>query len=117
MGGFPEGYFCPNPDDDTLYFFLGEDDPLTLNDVKVRVGFKEREAPHPVCYCFDYAKEAIQDDYRQHGECRIESFIRDMVAKDLCACEVKNPTGRCCLGEVRAAYRALGQPAAELATV
>lgn len=106
-GGFPAGYVCTNPDDPILYFFPGDTPALSQDDVTVRVGFKEAEAPHLVCYCFEHTREDIQHEYRQHGESLIEASIREQVSQGTCSCEVKNPTGRCCLGEVRAAYRDL----------
>ena len=110
-GGFPDGYVCTNPDDPTLYFFPGDTPSLDRDDVTVRVGFKVAEAPQPVCYCFEHTREDIQREYRQLGESHIESSIREKVTAGQCSCEVKNPTGRCCLGDVRAAYRELGEPA------
>ena len=109
-GGFPDGFTCLNPRDATLYFFAGEPEPITKEDVGVRVGFKEEESPHLVCYCFEHTQEAIQEEYQRLGESLIEADIREKVVGGLCSCEVKNPTGRCCLGEVRAAYKELEVP-------
>ncbi len=104
--GFPGGYYCPNPQDATLYFFDGAQVPISKEDVLVRVGFKESGAPQMVCYCFEHTKDAIQEDWA-HGESRIEARIREKVAAGSCSCEVKNPKGKCCLGDVRAAYKEL----------
>ena len=104
---YPDGYYCPNPECSTLYFFGGETDPITKAEVNVRVGFKEQSAPELVCYCFDHTKEAIQEDFRKHGVSRIEAGIRTAVEAGQCSCEIKNPKGKCCLGDVRAAYHGL----------
>lgn len=109
-GGFPAGYVCTNPEDPTLYFFPGAIPSLSRDDVTVRVGFKAAEAPQLVCYCFEHTREDIQREYRQQGESLIEASIREQVSQGACSCEVKNPTGRCCLGDVRAAYRELAIP-------
>ncbi len=109
-GGFPDGYVCTNPDDPTLYFFPGDSPSLSRDDVTVRVGFKAAEPPQLVCYCFEHTREDIQGEYRRQGESRIEASIREQVVQGACSCEVKNPTGRCCLGEVRAAYKELAIP-------
>ena len=109
-GGFPVGYICTNPVDPTLYFFPGDTPSLSRDDVTVRVGFKAVEPPHLVCYCFEHTREDIQSEYRQQGESLIEASIREKVAQGQCRCEVKNPTGRCCLGDVRAAYKELAIP-------
>ncbi len=106
-GGFTDGYYCPNPDDPTLYFFPEGGQTLSKDDVTVRVGFKEAEPPRLVCYCFEHTREEIQQDFLRQGESTIEADIREKVAAGLCSCEVKNPKGKCCVGDVRAAYREL----------
>ena len=58
--GFPDGYYCPNPEDDTLYFFDSGLDVIAKDEAKVRVGFKETAAPPMVCYCFEHTKDEIQ---------------------------------------------------------
>ena len=102
---FPDGYYCPNPEDVTLYFFDGGLDAISKDDAKVRVGFKETEGPQMVCYCFEHTKEEIQEDFKAHGESRIEDSIREKVTAGSCSCEFMNPKGNCCLGDVRAAYK------------
>ena len=106
-GGYPDGYYCPNPDDATIYFFPDERAPLSKGQVTVRVGFKEAEPPRLVCYCFEHTREEIQQDFLRQGESTIKADIREKVAAGLCSCEVKNPKGKCCVGDVRAAYREL----------
>ena len=70
-------------------------------------GFKETGPPQMVCYCFEHTKDAIHEDFKAHGESRIEARIREKVAAGSCSCEVKNPKGKCCLGDVLAAYKEL----------
>lgn len=106
-GGFPDGYYYPNPEDVTLYFFDSGLDAISKDDAKVRVGFKETEGPQLVCYCFEHTKDEIQEEFRAHGESRIEASIREKVTAGSCSCEFMNPKGNCCLGDVRATYKAL----------
>ena len=107
---FPAGYVSANPDDPTLNFCPGDTPSLSRDDVMVRVGFKVAKPPHLVCYYFDHTREDIQREYRRQGESHIEASIREQVSQGVCSCEVKNPTGRCCLGEVRADYKELAIP-------
>ena len=111
-GGFSDGYYCPNPLDATLYFFA-DGHSLTKDDLIVRVGFKESGPPQLVCYCFEHTREAIQTDFQNHGASNIEANIREQVAAGSCSCEFKNPKGKCCLGDVRAAYKELQELAKE----
>lgn len=105
--GYPDGYFCQNPTCATLYFFDNGMGAISKDEVNVRVGFKEAAAPQLVCYCYEHTREAIQADFSEHGESTIELQIRQEVESGSCSCEMKNPTGRCCLGDVRAAYKDL----------
>jgi hypothetical protein len=91
--------FCRTPDCEIVYF-SGTIVFLT-SDVKVRVGIKEYEDPSPVCYCFDYTRADIHREIEQFGKSRIPEKIKAEVQAGFCACEVKNPSAKCCLGNVR----------------
>ena len=108
----PRRLLLPKPEDVTLYFFESGFDPISKAEAKVRVGFKETGTPQMVCYCFEHTKDEIQDDYQAQGESRIEDRIREKVTAGSCSCEVMNPKGNCCLGDVRAAYKELSVPLA-----
>jgi len=94
-------YFCEAPDCDVVYF---PSDPAAPSfhraDVLVRVGIKEREDPIPVCYCFGFTRKDIWDDIAQTGRSTVAEHIKREVKTGNCACEVKNPSGKCCLGDV-----------------
>ncbi len=60
-----------------------------------------------VCYCFNHTMEDIQSDFQLNGVSTIEKSIRTAVEAGSCSCELKNPQGKCCLGDVRAAYKGL----------
>jgi hypothetical protein len=74
-------------------------------DVKVRIGLKEQEDPVPLCYCFDYARADVWRDIEEHGRTEIPARIKAEVQRGFCACEVKNPAGTCCLGEIARAIQ------------
>ncbi len=76
-------------------------------DVKVRVGLKEREDPIPLCYCFGYDREDVRRDIEAHGKSEVPDRIKAEVQAGFCACEVKNPSGNCCLGDVNRAVKEL----------
>ena len=82
-------------------------------DVKVRVGIKEGEDPVPLCYCFDYTRADVQREVEELGTPHIHEKIKAEVQAGFCACEVKNPSGNCCLGDITRAiqqFRKAGQP-------
>lgn len=91
--------FCRTPDCPVVYF--GEDgQQIDKSQVRVRVGIKETENPIPVCYCFGFTEGDICSDIRAMGMTRIPNKIRAEVKVGNCECEIKNPSGSCCLGDV-----------------
>jgi hypothetical protein len=70
------------------------------SDIKVRVGFKEQQDPIPLCYCFDYTRADLSSDVALRGETDIPDRVKAEVERGFCACDVKNPSGACCLGDL-----------------
>ncbi len=96
-------FFCRTPECGIVYF--SERATLGKSDLKVRVGIKEQEDPIPVCYCFDYARADIHREIRELGKTDILDRIKAEVEAGFCACEVKSPAGKCCLGNVSQAIQ------------
>lgn len=92
-------FFCPTSNCNVVYFSRNGDIFYKTN-LKVRVGIKEIEEPMPVCYCFGYTKKMIQDDIAQNGYSTIEGKIKEAIKLKECKCEIANPKGACCLGDV-----------------
>jgi hypothetical protein len=94
-------YFCEAQDCDVVYFAL---EPQALifrrEDLLVRVGVKETADPIPVCYCFGFTRGDLRDEIAETGQSEIGQRISAEVKAGNCACKVKNPSGKCCLGEV-----------------
>ena len=98
--------FCPAPDCDVVYFDSGAESCFRKSDLTVRVGLKETEDPIPVCYCFGFAVADLRRELAERGKTDIPTIIAAEIKAGHCACEVKNPQGTCCLGNVsRAAKR------------
>jgi hypothetical protein len=101
-----EYYFCEAQDCDVVYFAL---EPQALvsrrEDLLVRVGVKETADPNPACYCFGFTRKNIQDEIVKTRRSTIVEQITREVREGNCACEVKSPSGKCCLGSVRLLVR------------
>jgi len=95
--------FCPSPECDVVYF--STDRVFRKPEVKVRVGLKEKARPLPLCYCFDYTREDLQRDLKEYGRTDIPEKIKAEISAGYCSCEVKNPSGKCCLGDVTRAVQ------------
>jgi hypothetical protein len=94
-------YFCEDPACDVVYFPSNPQAPLFRREnLWVRIGLKEKCDPIPVCYCFGFTRKDIQDEIQQKGKSIIAEQIKAEVQAGRCACEVKNPSGKCCLGNV-----------------
>lgn len=94
-------YFCEAPGCDAVYFPLDTQAPLfRRGDLMVRVGAKEMTDPVPVCYCFGFTRKDIHDEIVKTGHSTVAERITAEVRAGNCACEVKNPSGNCCLGDV-----------------
>lgn len=104
-------YFCDAPDCEMVYFGVDAEAPrFRREDLVVRVGAKETSEPIPVCYCFDFTRQDIWDEIRTTGKSTAAERISAEVAAGRCACEFKNPSGKCCLGDVaRAVNERLSQ--------
>jgi hypothetical protein len=54
-----------------------------------------------ICYCFDWTRGKIKEELHFGGETRAEAEIAREVRAGHCSCDIKNPKGECCLGDIR----------------
>jgi len=92
-------FFCPQRECDTVYFDT-EGHQIKKDQLTVKVWQKEEVVDIPVCYCFEHSAKAIMEDARLNSPPSIPLTIREKIKAGLCTCEVKNPKGTCCLGDV-----------------
>ena len=91
---FCETMNCP------VVYFAGDGTLFTKDQVRIRIGIKETENPLSVCYCFGVTERMIREEIQGTGRSTAATRIRAEVKAGNCRCEVENPSGRCCLGEV-----------------
>jgi Zinc binding domain len=92
-------FFCDQPDCDVVYFAR---DGATFSKaaLKVRVGLKEKESPRTLCYCFGHTVESIRQEIERTSRSTVAASIKEKVSAGQCRCEILNPKGTCCLGDV-----------------
>jgi len=90
-----EFHFCQSPDCPVVYFSLSNH--FETADLQVAVFQKSTDTDTPVCYCFGFLK----GDLTGAAGASIPKIIQAYVKNKQCACEVRNPQGRCCLGNVQ----------------
>jgi hypothetical protein len=94
--------FCPDPRCDVVYFdALGG--CFRRGDIRVPVWQKEPFGARLVCYCFGETEVTIRREIETDGASDAVERVRGHIAAKRCACEVRNPRGACCLGDVIAA--------------
>ncbi len=69
-------------------------------DLTVRVGLKETEDPVSICYCFGITRKEVWGEIQETGVSTVVNRIKTEVRVGNCSCEVKNPSGKCCLGNI-----------------
>jgi len=94
-----EYFFCDAKDCDVVYFTT-DGQTFTKSQLKVEVGVKEAAGERPLCYCFGHSVATIKEELRMKGRSDALEDIRQKMKDPGCACEVKNPSGSCCLGTV-----------------
>jgi hypothetical protein len=100
--------FCPDASCEVVYF---TELPLAFlkSDVRVPVWQKETPGQRTVCYCFGENEADIRIEIERDGHSGAVDRVRAHIAAGRCACEVRNPRGACCLGDVMLAADRMGQ--------
>jgi len=101
--------FCRTPSCDAVYFQQGQV-LFRKKDLSVRVGIKEpKDETAPVCYCFDWTPEKIRSEIDATGKSTVLDQVKEQVKAGNCFCEVTNPQGSCCLGNVSKVVKELAK--------
>jgi hypothetical protein len=100
-------YYCTDPACNVVYFSNNDAPSFTLNDVNVKVLTKDKNDDVNVCYCFDWTRGRIKEQIRTTGKCTAAVEIAREVRAGRCTCDVKNPKGECCLGDVNSYLKSL----------
>ena len=96
---------CRKSDCPVVYFVPGI--IIEKTELRVPVNFKEKSYDGPVCYCFNHTVASIRAEIQCKGHATAAAMISREVKAGRCACEVKNPAGTCCLGDVTRAVQAV----------
>jgi len=99
--------FCPDAGCDVVYF-SADGEPFTTADVRVPVWQKLPFGDRPICYCFGESEASIRSEFAAGGASKAVERVREHIAAERCACDVRNPRGACCLGDVIATVKRVG---------
>lgn len=104
----PDPRYCPNAQCAVVYFDNTAAVVFRESDLTVPV-----HAKHPdddtisVCYCFGHTGKSIREEIERTGASTASPSITAEVTAGHCACELRNPKGSCCLGDIARVERRL----------
>lgn len=94
-------YFCRTQSCPVVYYSADGKSVFTTSQLRERVYQKEPSADDVfVCYCF---KHTVSEIRNASPEARV-AMVNDInagIQANQCACDLRNPQGSCCLGNVR----------------
>jgi hypothetical protein len=101
-------FFCRAGDCPTVYYSEDGAQIFEENDLRERV-YQKHTADERVliCYCFRYTPAAIRQELRDTGNSTVAASIIDGIQAEQCACDIRNPQGSCCLGNVNSFVKSL----------
>lgn len=93
--------FCATADCPVVYYETVDATTYSEKELTVRVhGKHPADGDVPVCYCFDVTPARMLREIVQTGKTTAREQVAQEVKAGRCACEVKNPKGACCLGDL-----------------
>src|SRR5574341_662191 len=100
--------FCRDADCPTVYYSVDGLQTFTEADLRERVYQKHPQDEDVfICYCFRHKVGDVVSDASAVGSATVVEEINAGIQAGQCACDVRNPQGSCCLGNVRALVKTL----------
>ena len=93
-------YYCAAADCPIVYFSQDGASKFNTEDIQLAVLAKDQGKDVNVCYCFDWTRGRIEEEIRETGVSTASQKIAEKVRASLCECDIKNPKGTCCLGDI-----------------
>jgi hypothetical protein len=83
-----------------IVYFSGSGSTFETTDLREVVSIKACGLEDfPLCYCFGFSSSDVKKASRTKTG-SVSEVVRKLIARHLCDCEIRNPSGRCCLAEV-----------------
>jgi hypothetical protein len=107
VGEGADYYFCRTKSCPAVYFDDAGKRTFSVDQIRVTVYQKESHNPDVmICYCFRHTVGEI----KKGSIGRRQEIIDDIntgIKSGQCACDLRNPQGSCCLGNIRSLIRTL----------
>ena len=102
--------FCRTQTCPVVYFSASGEQTFTVDQVREKVYQKEPEVEDVlICYCFNHTVGELRSASPE-GRAGIMDDINTGINAGQCACDLRNPQGSCCLGNVRGMLKQLENP-------
>lgn len=102
--------FCRTQTCPVVYFSADAEQSFTVEQIREQVYQKEPEAQDVfVCYCFCHTVGDLRVAAPEDRTAIVDD-INTGINAGQCACDLRNPQGSCCLGNVRAMIKRLEKP-------
>jgi hypothetical protein len=98
--------FCSSPNCAVVYY-AASGQIYTVDDVRESVTSKTTGDARPLCYCFGFTEGFARQEIAQTGESSVFKQVSQFIKEKLCVCEIRNPSGVCCLGEINKTLKRL----------
>ena len=89
-------YYCADKACSVGYFSL---DGKVISKQQLRAFIKPEN--NKLCYCFDINTEQYINALRDETATKIKKFVIQKTKSGDCACEIRNPSGQCCLANFK----------------
>lgn len=98
----PTSYrFCHEPDCPTVYYAVDGSQVFDEAVLRERVYQKHPDDDDVlVCYCFRHTVGSIRAELLATGTSAVVDAVTTGIQAGQCACDIRNPQGTCCLGNV-----------------
>jgi hypothetical protein len=103
-------FFCKDVGCPVVYFSEDGNQSFTTEQLREQVYQKEAENDDVfLCYCFRHTVGSIRAEAFSGRENKLIDSINAAIQAGQCACDIRNPQGSCCLGNVQVFIRQLKQ--------
>jgi hypothetical protein len=97
--------FCRTQTCPVVYFSSDGQQTFATGEIRERVYQKEPAAGDvPICYCFRHTAGDLRAGSAETRVAILDDIVTGIDAGQ-CACDIRNPQGSCCLGNVRSLVR------------
>ncbi len=97
-----EYLFCRTSECSVVYYSADGDQQFFERDLRESVHNKHPDDDNVfVCYCFRHTPKSIKEELARTGDSTVVASITSAIQAGQCACDIRNPQGDCCLGNVR----------------